>query len=121
MVALKIRNRIRDETGLNASAGISYNKFLAKMASDLNKPNGQAVIPPSMGPEFVADLAIKKFHGVGPATAKRMEALGIGSGRDLRDKPLAYLEEKFGKSGRWYYRISCVSVVRVFGTTGGVS
>ncbi|MDF1600923.1 DNA polymerase IV [Mesorhizobium sp. YIM 152430] len=105
-VALEIRNRIRAETGLNASAGISYNKFLAKMASDLNKPNGQAVIPPSMGPAFVADLAVKKFHGVGPATAERMERLGIRTGRDLCDKSIAYLEEMFGKSGRWYHRIS---------------
>jgi len=105
-VALAIRERIREVTGLNASAGISYNKFLAKMASDLNKPNGQAVIPPAAGPEFVAGLAVKKFHGVGQATAKRMLELGIHTGRDLRDKPLAFLEQNFGKAGCWYYQIS---------------
>ncbi|MET0363374.1 MAG: DNA polymerase IV, partial [Sphingobium sp.] len=99
-IALEIRQHIRESTGLNASAGISYNKFLAKMASDLNKPNGQAVIPPALGPAFVADLAVKKFHGVGPATARRMESLRIETGRDLRCKPLSYLEEYFGKSGR---------------------
>nr|WP_235891028.1 DNA polymerase IV [Pararhizobium mangrovi] len=105
-VALEVRKRIKEVTGLNASAGISYNKFLAKMASDLNKPNGQAVITPAMGPAFVADLPVKKFHGVGPATARRMEAHGLLTGRDLRDKPLGWLREHFGKSGQWYYRIS---------------
>lgn len=83
-----IRDRIKAVTGLNASAGISYNKFLAKMASDLNKPNGQAVITPAMGPRFVAELPVRKFHGVGPATAAKMEKLGIMTGADLRDRPL---------------------------------
>ena len=105
-VAQIIRDRIKEVTGLNASAGISYCKFLAKMASDLNKPNGQAVITPARGPQFVAELAVKKFHGVGPATAAKMERLGILTGADLREKSPEYLLEHFGKSGDWYYRIS---------------
>ncbi|MES4992412.1 DNA polymerase IV [Phyllobacterium sp. 22229] len=90
-VATKIHARIKEVTGLNASAGISYCKFLAKMASDLNKPNGQAVITPKAGPEFVARLPVKKFHGVGPATAAKMQRLGIVTGADLREKPLIFL------------------------------
>lgn len=105
-IATLIRARIKDITGLNASAGISYNKFLAKMASDLNKPNGQAVITPHMGPAFVEALAVKKFHGVGPATAAKMEKLGILTGADLKAKSLAFLQENFGKSGGWYYGIA---------------
>ncbi|MGT2440991.1 DNA polymerase IV (plasmid) [Bradyrhizobium betae] len=105
-IATIIRARIKEVTGLNASAGISYCKFLAKMASDLNKPNGQAVITPTKGPAFVEALAVKKFHGVGPATAEKMERLGIYTGADLKAKPLAFLQEHFGKSGGWYYRIS---------------
>jgi DNA polymerase IV len=105
-IAAMIRARIKEITGLNASAGISYCKFLAKMASDLNKPNGQAVITPRMGPPFVETLAVKKFHGVGPATAAKMEKLGIYTGADLKAKPLAFLEQHFGKSGGWYYLIA---------------
>ena len=105
-IAELIRARIKEVTGLNASAGISYNKFLAKMASDLNKPNGQAVITPARGPQFVAELAVRKFHGVGPATAAKMERLGIMKGADLRDRPLAFLQEQFGKSGAWYHDIA---------------
>ncbi|WEX12465.1 DNA polymerase IV [Chelativorans sp. AA-79] len=105
-IATLIRARIKEVTGLNASAGISYCKFLAKMASDLNKPNGQAVITPAMGPGFVATLPVKKFHGIGPATAAKMENLGIETGADLREKPLAFLQEHFGKAGGWYYRIA---------------
>lgn len=104
-IATMIRARIKAVTGLNASAGISYCKFLAKMASDLNKPNGQAVITPKAGPDFVAGLAVKKFHGVGPATASKMERLGILTGADLRSRSLADLQQHFGKSGRWYYNI----------------
>ncbi|MFS8044020.1 MULTISPECIES: DNA polymerase IV [Xanthobacter] len=105
-IARLIRARIKEVTGLNASAGISYCKFLAKMASDLNKPNGQAVITPRMGPGFVADLPVKKFHGVGPATAAKMQRLGIETGADLKAKPLTFLQDHFGKSGLWYYRIA---------------
>ncbi|WKW50720.1 DNA polymerase IV [Rhodomicrobium lacus] len=105
-VAKMIRDRIKEVTGLNASAGISYCKFLAKMASDLNKPNGQAVITPLRGPDFVAALPVKKFHGVGPATAAKMERLGILTGADLREKSVEFLHDHFGKSGRWYYLIS---------------
>lgn len=86
-------------TGLNASAGISYNKFLAKMASDLNKPNGQAVITPKNGPAFVEQLPAKKFHGVGPATAEKMHRLGIETGANLKQQTLEFLVEPFGKSG----------------------
>ncbi|TBN41840.1 DNA polymerase IV [Paracoccus subflavus] len=105
-IALMIRDRIRQVTGLNASAGISYNKFLAKLASDLNKPNGQAVITPARGAEFVAALPVRKFHGIGPATATRMERLGIVTGADLRDRPPEFLRQHFGKSGEWYHRIA---------------
>src|SRR4249920_1370535 len=76
-IALKIRERIKAETGLNASAGISYNKFLAKLASDHRKPNGQYVISPEMGPGFVEALPVDKFHGIGPATTAKFNALGI--------------------------------------------
>jgi len=105
-IALEIRARIKQITGLNASAGISYNKFLAKMASDLNKPNGQAVITPKNGPAFVETLPVKKFHGVGPATAERMRKYGIETGLDLKSKSLAFLQEHFGKSGPYFYGVA---------------
>ncbi|WP_431322659.1 DNA polymerase IV [Rhizobium sp. YTU87027] len=105
-IALEIRAKIKAVTGLNASAGISYNKFLAKMASDLNKPNGQAVITPKNGPAFVAALPVKKFHGVGPATAEKMHRLGIETGADLRDKDIEFLVWHFGKSGPYFYGIA---------------
>ena len=105
-IAQEIRSRIKAVTGLIASAGISYNKFLAKMASDLNKPNGQAVITPKNGPAFVESLPIKKFHGVGPATTERMKKYGIETGLDLKSKSLAFLQEHFGKSGPYFYGIA---------------
>lgn len=105
-VASVIRARIESVTGITASAGISYNKFLAKMASGLNKPNGQAVITPAKGPAFVAALPVKRFHGVGPATAAKMERLEIITGADLRDRSLEFLTEHFGKFGRWYHDIA---------------
>ena len=105
-IALEIRAKIKAVTGLNASAGISYNKFLAKMASDLNKPNGQAVISPKNGPAFVEQLAVKTFHGVGPATAEKMRRLGIETGADLKTKSLQFLVEHFGKSGPYFYGIA---------------
>lgn len=105
-IATEIRAKIKAATGLNASAGISYNKFLAKMASDLNKPNGQAVITPKNGPAFVQGLPVKKFHGVGPATAEKMHRLGIETGADLFCKELDFLIEHFGKSGPYFYGIA---------------
>jgi DNA polymerase IV len=105
-IALQIRARIKAETGLNASAGISYNKFLAKLASDHRKPNGQYVISPEMGPAFVETLPVAKFHGIGPATAAKLNGFGIHSGLDLRNQSLAFLQENFGKSGTYYYWIS---------------
>jgi DNA polymerase-4 len=105
-IAEEIRAKIWSRTHLTASAGISYNKFLAKMASDLNKPNGQAVITPKNGPSFVAALQVKKFHGVGPATAEKMHRLGIETGADLKMKSLEFLQAHFGKFGPYLYGIS---------------
>jgi DNA polymerase-4 len=104
--AKEIRTRILQETGLTASAGVSYNKFLAKLASDQRKPNGQFVITPEMGPAFVEGLPIVKFHGVGPVTAAKMHRLGIETGRDLRSKSLAYLGQHFGSAAEWFYAIA---------------
>jgi DNA polymerase-4 len=105
-IAFAIRARIKAETGLNASAGISYNKFLAKLASDHRKPNGQYVITPEMGPGFVEALPVGKFHGIGPATNAKMQGLGIFTGQDLRNQELTFLEANFGKAGTYYYSIS---------------
>ncbi|HXH54012.1 MAG TPA: DNA polymerase IV [Sphingomicrobium sp.] len=105
-IAEDIRRRIAKETGLTASAGVSYCKFIAKLASDQNKPDGLCVIPPSQGPAFVAALPVARFHGVGPVTARKMERLGIFTGADLRDWTLPQLEAQFGSSGRWYWQIA---------------
>jgi len=105
-IAAEIRTAILAETGLTASAGVSYNKFLAKLASDHRKPNGLFVITPRMGPAFVQNLPVGKFHGVGPATAARMNALGIHTGFDLRRQSLAFLSEHFGKAGAYYYGVA---------------
>jgi DNA polymerase-4 len=104
--AKEIRARIFDQTGLTASAGISYNKFLAKLASTQRKPNGQFVITPEMGPDFIASLPVGKFHGVGPVTAAKMQRLGIQTGADLRTKSLGFLQQHFGKSAAWYLAIA---------------
>ncbi|RHW18694.1 DNA polymerase IV [Sphingomonas gilva] len=104
--AEEIRARILADTGLTASAGVSYNKLLAKLASDVNKPNGQCVITPAAGPGFVAALAIGRFHGVGPRTAEKMHALGIHTGADLARWSLADLVARFGKAGAWYHAIA---------------
>ena len=104
--AKEIRARILDETRLTASAGVSYNKFLAKLASDCRKPNGQFAIMPDQGEAFVASLPVAKFHGVGPVTAAKMQSLGIESGADLRRQTLAFLQQHFGKSGPWYFEIA---------------
>src|SRR6266702_1683238 len=105
-VALRIREKIKEVTGLNASAGISYNKFLAKLASDHRKPNGQYVITPEMGPAFVEALPVGKFHGIGPATSTKMNALGLYTGLDMRNQSLEFMQANFGKTGSYYYWIS---------------
>ena len=105
MVAEEIRAEIYKRVGLRASAGISYNKFIAKIASDINKPNGQKTIPPEDAIEFLEKLDIKKFYGVGKVTATKMYNLGIFYGKDLKEKSEEYLIENFGKSGAHYYKI----------------
>ena len=105
-VARDIRALIRAETGLTASAGVSYNKFLAKLASDRNKPDELCVITPSEGPDLVLDLPVGRFHGIGPATAARMERLGIHTGADLRAQTAEFLTANFGKAGRYYHNIA---------------
>ena len=105
-IAEEIRARIRAETGLTASAGVSYNKFLAKLASDQNKPDGICVVPPAKGEAFVAPLPVKRFHGIGPKTAERMARLGIETGADLRAQSRAFLEHHFGSSGDYYWNLA---------------
>lgn len=105
-IAEDIRRRIRGETQLTASAGVSYCKFIAKLASDYRKPDGLTVITPERGPEFVAALPVERFHGVGPKTAAKMARLGIATGADLRDWSLAALHAQFGSSADWYWRIA---------------
>jgi len=105
-IALRIREKIKAETGLNASAGISYNRFLAKLASDHRKPNGQFVISPEMGPAFVEALPVGRFHGIGPATSAKMNGLGIFTGLDMRNQTLEFMIANFGKAGTYYYWIS---------------
>jgi DNA polymerase-4 len=103
-IAELIRQRIRAETGLTASAGVSYNKFLAKLASDQNKPDGLCVIRPGEGAAFVARLPVARFHGVGPRGAERMAALGVETGADLRAVPLDTLRVHFGAQADYLYR-----------------
>lgn len=105
IIAKEIRKRIKEEVGLNASAGISYNKFLAKIASDLNKPNGQAVILPKQAEAFLEKLPIEKFFGIGEKTAEKMKRFGIHNGFDLKQYSLQFLTKQFGKSGNHYYNI----------------
>jgi len=105
LIAQEIRKRIFDELGLTASAGISVNKFVAKIASDYNKPNGQKTVNPEEVEDFLEKLDIKKFYGVGKVTAERMYQLGIFTGKDLKSKSREYLEEHFSKSGLHYYNI----------------
>ena len=102
-IAEEIRARIRAETELTASAGVSYNKFLAKLASDHRKPDGLFVITPDIGPQFVEALSVRKFHGVGPSTAAKMASLGIKTGLDLKAQTLVFLQQHFGKAGGYYY------------------
>lgn len=105
LIAKEIRDKIKEKTGLNASAGISINKFIAKVASDVNKPNGQKTVPPEEVLEFLEDLDIRKFYGVGKVTAEKMYRLGIFSGKDLKEKTEEYLTEHFGKSGAHFYNV----------------
>ncbi|WP_396183960.1 DNA polymerase IV [Flavobacterium sp.] len=105
LLAHEIRKRIFEETGLTASAGISINKFVAKVASDYNKPNGQKTVNPDEVEAFLEALDIRKFYGIGKVTAERMYQLGIYSGKDLKTRSLAFLEQHFGKSGTHYFYI----------------
>ena len=102
-IAREIKRRVRDELGLVASAGVSYNKFLAKIASDYRKPNGLCTIHPDQAIDFISRLPIEQFWGVGKVTARRMHALGIHCGRDLREWSLHGLTHEFGKAGKLYY------------------
>ncbi|MCR8667370.1 DNA polymerase IV [Aestuariibaculum sp. M13] len=105
LIAKEIRERIFNEIGLTASAGISINKFVAKVASDYNKPNGQKTVNPEEVIEFLEQLDIRKFYGVGKVTAEKMYQLGIFTGMDLKQKSIEYLEEHFGKSGSYHYYV----------------
>lgn len=105
LIAKEIRQRIFDELQLNASAGISINKFIAKVASDINKPNGQKTVNPEEVIPFLETLDIRKFYGVGKVTAEKMYKLGVFTGNDLKKKTLEFLETNFGKSGSYYYHV----------------
>ena len=105
LIAQEIRFRILNEVGLTASAGISINKFIAKVASDVNKPNGQKTVSPDEVIPFLEELPIRKFYGVGKVTAEKMYQLGIFTGLDLKSKPIEFLEKHFGKSGTYYYYV----------------
>ena len=105
LIAEEIRTKIHELTGLTASAGISINKFLAKVASDYNKPNGQKTIPPEEAINFLSDLDVRKFHGVGKVTAEKMYQKGWYTGADLRKQSLSNLEKHFGKAGQFYYDV----------------
>lgn len=105
LLAQEIRLRILNEVGLTASAGISVNKFVAKIASDYNKPNGQKTVTPDEVIPFLEDLPIRKFYGVGKVTTEKMYQLGIFTGLELKEKSLEFLEKHFGKSGNFYYNV----------------
>jgi DNA polymerase-4 len=105
LIAEEIRLRILNEVGLTASAGISVNKFIAKVASDVNKPNGQKTVSPDEVISFLEQLPIRKFYGVGKVTAEKMYQLGIFTGLDLKNKPIEFLEKHFGKSGTYYFYV----------------
>ena len=106
LIAQEIRKRIFTETRLTASAGVSYNKFLAKVASDVNKPNGIFVVTPAMAQDFIDQLEIRKFYGIGKVTAEKLNKMGIWFGRDLKQIDRFELVRLFGKSGNYYYEIS---------------
>jgi DNA polymerase-4 len=106
LLAKQIKAEIRKQTQLIASAGISYNKFLAKLASDYGKPDGLFLITPEQGETFVEQLSIGKFHGIGPATEQKMHQLGIFTGHDLKQVPLEILQQHFGKAAEHYFNIA---------------
>ncbi|AVM51376.1 DNA polymerase IV [Capnocytophaga sp. oral taxon 878] len=106
LIAQEIRQRIFHETGLTASAGISVNKFIAKIASDYNKPNGQTTITEAQIQDFLDELDVRKFYGIGKVTAEKMYLLGIFRGKDLRLKSLEFLQRNFGNSGQYYYELA---------------
>jgi DNA polymerase-4 len=106
LIAKEIKRKILQQIELIASAGISYNKFLAKIASDINKPDGLYLITPEQGPQFIEQLEIGKFHGIGKATEKKMHDLGIKTGKDLKQWSLPLLIKHFGKSGQHYFNIA---------------
>jgi len=106
LLARELKEQIKSQTGLTASAGVSYNKFLAKVASDIDKPDGLFVIRPEQGPQFVAELPVRKFFGIGRATEAKMKRLGIRTGADLRQWELDALIDHFGKAGNFYYHIA---------------
>ena len=105
LLAAEIRKKIKEKTGLTASAGISINKFVAKIASDYNKPNGQKTVNPEEVIQFLEDLEIREFYGVGKVTAEKMYKLGIFTGKDLKQKPVEFLNTNFGKGGEFYYNV----------------
>lgn len=105
-IARNIKEQIKQETGLTASAGVSYNKFLAKLASDYRKPDGLFVIKPHQGLAFVETLTVGQFHGIGRVTARKMNELGIFTGADLRGQSEAFLTRHFGKVGHYYFGIA---------------
>ncbi|WP_409024991.1 DNA polymerase IV [Jiulongibacter sediminis] len=104
-IARQIRQKIKEQTQLTASAGVSFNKFLAKTASDVNKPDGMFVIKPHQAQAFVEKLEVRRFFGIGKVTAEKMVKLGIFTGKELREKSLEYLVNHFGKAGQYYYEI----------------
>jgi DNA polymerase-4 len=106
LIAQRIKREIRAETGLTASAGVSYNKFLAKLASDIDKPDGLHRITPEQGPAFIAGLPVGRFHGIGPATEAKLHRLGLETGADLARWSLQELQAAFGKNGAFYYNIA---------------
>ncbi|QMU31442.1 DNA polymerase IV [Adhaeribacter radiodurans] len=108
IIAKEIKASILAETGLTASAGVSFNKFLAKIASDMNKPDGFTLVTPDKAEALVASLTINKFHGIGKVTAAKMQQLGITTGADLRERSEEELVRHFGKTGHYYYRIARV-------------
>ncbi|WP_319499423.1 DNA polymerase IV [uncultured Draconibacterium sp.] len=105
LIAKEIRQRIFEETGLTASAGVSYNKFLAKVASDVKKPNGMFVVTPDKAKDFIDQLEIRKFFGIGKVTAKKLNDIGVWYGRDLKMIDRLELTRMFGKAGNYYYDI----------------